>query len=89
MSDDKINAVVTEVEYGNIRVKLDEIMKARDISTYQLNVKTNIKFQTIQNLRENTSSRNDFEVLAKICYALGVKVEDVLEYEPVKKSKEK
>lgn len=89
MSDDKINAVVTEVEYGNIRVKLDEIMKARDISTYQLNVKTNIKFQTIQNLRENTSSRIDFEVLAKICYALGVKVEDVLEYEPVKKSKEK
>ena len=73
MSDDKINAVVTEVEYGNIRVKLDEIMKARDISTYQLNVKTNIKFQTIQNLRENTSSRIDFEVLAKICYALGVK----------------
>ena len=89
MSDDKINAVVTEVEYGNIRVKLDEIMKARDISTYQLNVKTNIKFQTIQNLRENASSRIDFEVLAKICYALGVKVEDVLEYEPVKKSKEK
>lgn len=89
MSDDKINAVVTEVEYGNIRVKLDEIMKARDISTYQLNVKTNIKFQTIQNLRENTSSRIDFEVLAKICYALDVKVEDVLEYEPVKKSKEK
>ena len=89
MSDYKINAVVTEIEYGNIRVKLDEIMKARDISTYQLNVKTNIKFQTIQNLRENTSSRIDFEVLAKICYALGVKVEDVLEYEPVKKSKEK
>ena len=89
MSDDKINAVVTEVEYGNIRVKLDDIMKARDISTYQLNVKTNIKFQTIQNLRENTSSRIDFEVLAKICYALDVKVEDVLEYEPVKKSKEK
>ena len=89
MSDDKINAVVTEVEYGNIRVKLDEIMKARDISTYQLNVKTNIKFQTIQNLRENTSSRIDFEVLAKICYALGVKVEDVLEYVPDKKSKEK
>ena len=89
MSDDKINAVVTEVEYGNIRVKLDEIMKARDISTYQLNVKTNIKFQTIQNLRENTSSRIDFEVLAKICYALGVKVEDVLEYEPDEKSKEK
>lgn len=89
MSDDKINAVVTEVEYGSIRVKLDEIMKARDISTYQLNVKTNIKFQTIQNLRENTSSRIDFEVLAKICYALGVKVEDVLEYEPDEKSKEK
>lgn len=89
MSDYKINAVVTEIEYGNIRVKLDEIMKARDISTYQLNVKTNIKFQTIQNLRENTSSRIDFEVLAKICYALGVKVEDVLEYEPDEKSKEK
>ena len=72
-----------EIEYGTIKIKLDEIMKSKNISTYQLNTKSNIRFQTIQSLRENTSSRIDFEVLAKLCYSLGCKVSDIIEYIPI------
>lgn len=81
MKNNKVKSVWKEVEYGKIKVKLDEILNERGISTYELSNNANIRFQTIQNLRENTSSRIDFEVLAKLCYVLDVKVEDIIEYE--------
>lgn len=82
MSDNGIKSIVYEVEYGNIKVKLDEVMNQRNISTYELSNKANIRFQTIQTLRENTATRIDFDVLSKICYALGCKIEDIIEYVP-------
>lgn len=77
-----IKPIVYEIQYGKIIVKLDEIMKKLDVSNYELNSKANIKFQTIQNLRINKASRIDFEELAKLCYSLDCKVEDILEYVP-------
>lgn len=85
MSKETIRPILQEIEYGTIKIKLDEIMKSKNISTYQLNTKSNIRFQTIQALRENTSSRIDFEVLAKLCYSLGCKVSDIIEYIPINK----
>ena len=82
MANNKIKPIVYEIEYGKIIIKLDEIMKKLEVSNYELNSKTNIKFQTIQNLRINKASRIDFEVLAKLCYSLDCKVEDILEYVP-------
>ena len=58
--------VIVEVEYGNIKVKLDEILNERGISTYELSSRANVRFQTIKALRNNTASRIDFEVLAKM-----------------------
>ena len=75
-----IKTVLQEIEYGTIKVKLDDIMKEKNITNYQLNKNANIRFQTIQALRANTSSRIDFEVLAKLCYVLDCKVEDIIEY---------
>lgn len=83
MSKETIRPILQEIEYGTIKIKLDEIMKSKNISTYQLNTKSNVRFQTIQALRENTSSRIDFEVLAKLCYSLGCKVSDIIEYIPI------
>lgn len=83
MSKETIRPILQEIEYGTIKIKLDEIMNNKNISTYQLNTKSNIRFQTIQALRENTSSRIDFEVLAKLCYSLGCKVSDIIEYIPI------
>ena len=60
------------------------IMNKKNISTYELSTKANIRFQTIQTLRENKATRVDFGVLAKICYALDCKVEDIIEYRELK-----
>lgn len=79
MKKSMVKSIWQEVEYGKIISKLDNIMKERGISTYELSNKANIRFQTIRGLRDNTASRIDFEVLAKLCYVLEVKVEDIIE----------
>ena len=80
LTEPVIKTIIQEVNYGNIKIRLNEIMKEKNISTYQLSTKANIRFQTIQSLRDNSSSRIDFEVLAKICYSLDCKVEDIIQY---------
>ena len=75
-----IKPIIQEVNYGHIKIRLNEVMKEKNISTYQLSTRANIRFQTIQALRDNSSSRIDFEVLAKICYSLDCKVEDIIQY---------
>ena len=57
-------------------------MEKADISTYKLNTATNVRFQTLQTLKENNATRIDFNVLAKLCYALDCNVTDILEYVP-------
>ena len=79
-TDNNVNKIMQEIDYGQINLKLDSIMNKRNISTYELSNKANIRFQTIQSLRENKATRIDFNVLAKICYALDLKVADIIEY---------
>lgn len=79
-----VKAIMQELEFGSINIKLDSLLNERNISTYELSTRSNIRFQTIQNLRNNVSTRIDFNVLAKICYTLGCKVEDIIEYEESK-----
>lgn len=66
--------------YGSIQINLNKIMEERNITTYELSNKANIRFQTIQNLRKGSSSRIDFEILAKLCYILECKIEDIFTY---------
>ena len=67
--------------FGYIKVKLDGIMKKKDITTYELSTKTNVRFQTIKKLREaDEVTRINLDVIAKLCYVLDCKVEDLLEY---------
>lgn len=68
-------------DLGNIKIKLNDIMEDRKISTYELSTKANIRFQTIKMLRENTAKRIDFEVLKKLCFVLNCTVSDIIEYE--------
>lgn len=85
MSKDTLKSIVQEVEYGTIIVHLDKLMKDKDVTNYVLNTNTNIRFQTIQSLKDNTATRIDFKVLAKLCYSLGCNVADIIEYVPNKK----
>lgn len=79
-----IKEIMQELEFGEIDIKLDDLLNERNISTYELSTKSNIRFQTIQSLRENKSTRIDLNVLAKLCYALNCRVEDLIEYKEKK-----
>lgn len=73
--------VVEYKDFGYIKVKLDSVMNERKITTYELANAADVRFQTIKNLRETKYiTRIDFNVLAKICYVLDCKVEDIIEY---------
>ncbi len=80
MANKDVKSIIQEVQYGIINIKLDDIMNKRGISTYELSNKANVRFQTVKALRENTATRIDFDVLAKICYALDIEVKDIIEY---------
>lgn len=74
--------VVEYKDFGNIKVKLNKIMTKNKITTYELSNKADIRFQTIQKLKEGTEvTRINLDVLAKLCYVLDCKIEDLLEYE--------
>ena len=75
-----VKEILQEVEYGNINIKLDKIMNDRNISTYELSTKANVRFQTIKALRNNESTRIDFNVLAKLCFTLNCRIQDIIEY---------
>ena len=75
-----VKEILHEVQYGKINVNLDKIMNDRNISTYELSTKANVRFQTIKALRTNESTRIDFNVLAKLCFTLNCKVQDIIEY---------
>lgn len=79
-----INEIMQEIDYGEINIKLDSLLNDRNISTYELSTKSNIRFQTIKRLRENKSTRINFNILAKLCYTLNFRVEDLLEYKEIK-----
>lgn len=79
-----IKEIMQELDYGEINIKLDDLLNKRNISTYELSTKSNIRFQTVQSLRENKSTRINFNILAKLCYTLNCKVEDLIEYKEIK-----
>jgi len=75
--------VIEYKDFGFIDVKLDELMKKYDITTYELSNRAHVRFNTIKNLRENKAlSRIDFEVLSKLCYVLNCDLTDIIDYVP-------
>ena len=67
-------------DYGYIKIKLDNIMNDKNVSTYELSEKSGVRFVTIQKLRQGNITRIDLEVLAKICYMLDCDIADIVTY---------
>lgn len=77
-----IKQVLEYKDFGYIKVKLNDMMTKKNITTYELSTKADIRFQTVKKLKEATEvTRINLDVIAKLCYVLDCKVEDLLEYE--------
>ena len=71
--------------YGRVKVKLAKLLEDRGITRNRLRTLTGLKYEVIDRyFKAEQVERVDLDFLAKVCYTLGCKVEDILEYEEPK-----
>ena len=68
--------------YGTIRIKLDALIKESGISKNKLSHRAEMQRTQINHYCNNTITRLDIDVLARICAVLDCKISDLLEYIP-------
>jgi len=67
---------------GAVRFRLPEIMKAKNMRQNELARKMGVHKQTVNRLVSGGVHQIDLETLAKLCDALSIRPEDLLEYSP-------
>lgn len=73
-------------KYGRIKVKLAQQLQARNITRNKIRELTGVKYEVVNRYyRGEGIERADLDFLAKVCYVLDCKIEDLLEYEPPEK----
>lgn len=69
-------------KYGTIRIKLDKLLKEKGMSKSKLSHRAEMQRTQINHYCNNTITRLDTDVLARLCTALDCKIEDLLEFVP-------
>ena len=78
MNEPKSIVSYQTAEYGHVIVTLSKVMDARKITRNRLRTLTGIKYDVIDRYYKG---QVDLDFLAKICYVLDCRVEDLLHYE--------
>ena len=73
------------MEHGTIKIKLNELLKKTEFSKNKLSHKAEMQRTQINRYCNNEITRLDVDVLARICTALGCKIDDLLEFVPFEK----
>lgn len=77
---------MNDLEFGTIRLHLDELMKERNISISKLSYRAEMQRTQLKKYKDNDVQRLDIAVLSRLCYALDCDLNDLLEYIPPEKS---
>ena len=70
------------MEYGTIRIKLDELLKESGLSKNMLSHRAEMQRTQINNYCRNQITRLDIDVLARLCTVLNCEIDDLLEFVP-------
>lgn len=70
------------MEYGTIRIKLDELLKTSGLSKNMLSHRAEMQRTQINNYCKNQITRLDIDVLARLCTVLDCEIGDLLEFVP-------
>lgn len=84
---DELKSIVTYrmEEYGHVQVKLAEVLDSQGITRNRLRTLTGVKYDVIDRYYKGKSvEMADLDFLAKVCYVLDCKIQDLLEYVPPK-----
>ena len=74
------NIILWNTNYGRIICNLKKIMKKRNITIYELSKIIDVKYDIIKKYCNNENSRYDVNILAKICFSLDCKIDELLQY---------
>lgn len=69
-------------QYGKIKINLGRLIEERGISKNKLSHKAELQRSQINHYCNNTITRLDVDVLARICTVLDCKIGDLLEFVP-------
>jgi len=67
-------------DYGYFQMRLEECLKEKNISKNFLAEKAALQRTQLNNYCKNNIKRPDFDVLARICYALDCELADIVSY---------
>ena len=70
------------MEYGTVKIRLAELIEKEGISKNKLSHKAELQRTQLNNYCNNTISRLDIDVLARICTVLNCEIADLLEFCP-------
>ncbi|KXB67654.1 DNA-binding helix-turn-helix protein [Parvimonas sp. KA00067] len=66
--------------FGKIIFKIDQVLEEKNISKNKLEKESNLQRTQLNSYCNNKVKRIDLETIAKICYVLECKAEDIEEY---------
>lgn len=69
-------------EHGYIKIKLNDLIEKTGVSKNKICHKAEVERTQLNNYCKNITTRFDADVLARLCFALDCKIEDILEYVP-------
>lgn len=75
------NSVLQRKEYGRFRLKLREQLDARGMTRNFLTRKIDARFEVVDKWYSDQVEKIDSDILARICYVLQCRVEDIVEYD--------
>ncbi|MCI9332918.1 MAG: helix-turn-helix transcriptional regulator [Oscillibacter sp.] len=74
-------------EYGQIAVTLSKVMKCRNMTRNRLATLMGVKYAVVDRYYKGKQiALVDLDFLAKVCYVLDCRVEDLLEYQKPEKT---
>lgn len=73
-------SVMAMREYGKVHIRLRELLEQRQIKRNALAKAANTRFEVVDKWFRDDVEKIDADVLARFCFVLGCRVEDLLEY---------
>ena len=68
--------------YGRVHIRLRELLDKRNIKRNELARAAGTRFEVVDKWYRGNVEKLDTDVLARFCFVLGCRVEDILQYEP-------
>ena len=74
-------SVMAMRQYGKVHIRLREILEQKNIKRNELARAANTLFEVVDKWFRDDVEKIDADVLARFCFVLGCRIEDLLEYQ--------